>query len=74
MTLSKSVATGEPFLGRPVTQGTVLYVRCEDGPAKTKSVSRPRAGHAAYLSFGSINSSYRRCSIYGSWHLSLIAG
>jgi hypothetical protein len=36
MTLAKAVATGGTFLERPVTQGTVIYIRCEDGPAKTK--------------------------------------
>jgi hypothetical protein len=36
MLLAKSVATGEPFLDRPVTQGAVLYIRCEDAPVKIK--------------------------------------
>ncbi|MBC7971546.1 MAG: AAA family ATPase [Verrucomicrobia bacterium] len=36
MLLAKSVATGEAFLDRPVTQGAVLYVRCEDAPVKIK--------------------------------------
>jgi replicative DNA helicase len=36
MLLAKSVATGESFLDRPVTQGAVLYVRCEDAPVKVK--------------------------------------
>ncbi|MBN8559958.1 MAG: AAA family ATPase [Leptolyngbya sp. UWPOB_LEPTO1] len=36
MTLALSVAKGELFLGRPTTQGTVLYIRMEDSPAKTK--------------------------------------
>nr|MBW4474075.1 AAA family ATPase [Stenomitos rutilans HA7619-LM2] len=36
MLLAKSVATGESFLDRPVTQGVVLYVRCEDAPVKIK--------------------------------------
>lgn len=36
MLLAKSVATGESFLDRPVTQGAVLYVRCEDAPVKIK--------------------------------------
>jgi hypothetical protein len=36
MTLARSVATGEPFLGRPTTQGTVIYARLEDSAAKTK--------------------------------------
>ncbi|MBD2088366.1 AAA family ATPase [Microcoleus sp. FACHB-1515] len=36
MTLARAVAAGDTFLDRPVTQGTVMYVRCEDGEAKTK--------------------------------------
>lgn len=36
MTLSKAVAEGSEFLGRPVTQGTVIYVCLEDGDAKLK--------------------------------------
>lgn len=36
MTLTKAVANGGTFLRRPVTQGTVIYVRMEDNPAKTK--------------------------------------
>jgi hypothetical protein len=36
MTLSKAVATGGRFLGRPVSRGAVLYVRCEDSETKTK--------------------------------------
>ncbi|PSR16067.1 hypothetical protein C8255_19790 [filamentous cyanobacterium CCP3] len=36
MTLSKAVATGGRFLGRPVSKGAVLYVRCEDSETKTK--------------------------------------
>ncbi len=36
MLLAKSVATGEAFLDRPVTQGAVLYVCCEDAPVKIK--------------------------------------
>ena len=36
MTLAHSVATGGKFLGRPCSQGPVLYVRCEDSPTKTK--------------------------------------
>ncbi len=36
MLLAKSVATGDHFLDRPVTQGNVLYVRCEDAPVKIK--------------------------------------
>jgi hypothetical protein len=36
MLLAKSVATGESFLDRPVTQGAVLYVCCEDAPVKIK--------------------------------------
>jgi len=35
-TLSKAVATGEAFLGRPVAQGAVIYIRCEDSATKTK--------------------------------------
>lgn len=36
MCLTQAVATGGTFLGRPVMQGSVIYVRCEDAPAKTK--------------------------------------
>jgi hypothetical protein len=36
MLLSKCIATGDNFLDRPVTQGSVLYVRCEDAPVKIK--------------------------------------
>ncbi len=36
MTLTKAVASGGQFLGRPATQGTVLYVAIEDGAAKLK--------------------------------------
>lgn len=36
MTLAKAVAEGGEFLGRPVTQGTVIYVCLEDGDAKLK--------------------------------------
>ena len=36
MSLSRAVATGEKFLGRPTLQGTVIYCRLEDNPAKTK--------------------------------------
>lgn len=36
MTLAKSVAEGSPFLGRPCTQGAVIYAKCEDGDAKVK--------------------------------------
>ncbi len=36
MTLTHAVATGGEFLGRPVTQGPVLYVCCEDSPSKVK--------------------------------------
>ena len=36
MTLAHSVASGSPFLGRPVTQGTVFYVHCEDSEGKIK--------------------------------------
>jgi hypothetical protein len=36
MTLAKAVAKGERFLGRPVSQGAVLYIRCEDSETKTK--------------------------------------
>lgn len=36
MGLAKAVATGESFLDRPVTQGPVIYVRCEDAPVKIK--------------------------------------
>jgi hypothetical protein len=36
MTLTKAVATGGEFLGRPTTQGTILYVAIEDSLAKLK--------------------------------------
>lgn len=36
MLLAKSVATGEKFLGRAVTQGNVLYVNLEDSEARIK--------------------------------------
>ena len=36
MTLARSVASGEPFLDRPVLKGPVIYIRKEDGDAKTK--------------------------------------
>ncbi len=36
MTLAKAVAGGEQFLGRPCTQGTVIYVKCEDSHTKIK--------------------------------------
>jgi AAA domain len=36
MTLAKAVATGSRFLDRPVMQGSVLYVNCEDSEAKIK--------------------------------------
>ncbi len=36
MLLAKTVAMGEAFLDRPVIQGSVLYVRCEDAPVKIK--------------------------------------
>lgn len=36
MTLARSIASGEPFLGRPVMKGTVLFVCLEDSPAKIK--------------------------------------
>lgn len=36
MTLAKAVAKGERFLGRPVSKGAVLYIRCEDSETKTK--------------------------------------
>jgi hypothetical protein len=34
--LAKSVATGQNFLDRPVTQGSVIYVNLEDSDAKLK--------------------------------------
>ncbi|MBW4467994.1 MAG: AAA family ATPase [Pegethrix bostrychoides GSE-TBD4-15B] len=37
MTLAKAVAEGGEFLGRPVTQGTVIYVCMEDGENKLKA-------------------------------------
>ncbi|NJR61896.1 MAG: AAA family ATPase [Cyanobacteria bacterium CRU_2_1] len=36
MTLAKAVAEGGEFLGRPCTQGSVIYVCLEDGEAKLK--------------------------------------
>jgi len=36
MTLAKAVAEGGQFLGRPCTQGTVIYVKCEDSHTKIK--------------------------------------
>lgn len=36
MLLSKSVASGQPFLDRPVNQGSVLYVNLEDSEAKVR--------------------------------------
>lgn len=36
MLLAKSVATGQPFLDRPVTRGSVLYVNMEDSEAKIR--------------------------------------
>ena len=36
MTLAQSVATGGQFMGRPCTQGTVVYVKCEDSDTKVK--------------------------------------
>ena len=36
MTLAHSVASGQKFLDRPVTQGSVLYIRCEDSETKIK--------------------------------------
>ncbi len=36
MTLAKAVASGDQFLGRPCTQGTVIYVKCEDSHTKIK--------------------------------------
>ena len=36
MTLALAVASGGEFMGRPCTQGTVLYVKCEDSDAKIK--------------------------------------
>jgi hypothetical protein len=35
-TLAKAVATGGKFMGRPTSQGAVIYVRCEDSDTKTK--------------------------------------
>ncbi len=35
-TLTHAVASGGKFLGRPVSQGGVLYVRCEDSDSKAK--------------------------------------
>jgi hypothetical protein len=36
MNLAKAIANGGKFLDRPVTQGSVLYVNCEDSEAKVK--------------------------------------
>jgi hypothetical protein len=36
LTLAQAVATGGQFLGRPCTQGTVIYVKCEDSDTKIK--------------------------------------
>lgn len=36
LTLTQAVATGGKFLGRPVSQGAVIYIRCEDSETKTK--------------------------------------
>jgi hypothetical protein len=35
-TLAKAVAIGGKFMGRPASQGAVIYVRCEDSDTKTK--------------------------------------
>ena len=35
-TLAQAVATGSKFLGRPVSKGAVIYIRCEDSETKTK--------------------------------------
>lgn len=36
MDLARSVASGGKFLGRPCTQGNVIYINLEDSPAKIK--------------------------------------
>lgn len=36
LTLTQAVASGGKFLGRPVSQGAVIYIRCEDSDTKTK--------------------------------------
>ena len=36
LTLTQAVASGGKFLGRPVSQGAVIYIRCEDSDVKTK--------------------------------------
>lgn len=36
LTLAKAIASGGTFLDRPVTQGSVVYVNCEDGETKVK--------------------------------------
>ncbi|MGG6296290.1 AAA family ATPase [Leptolyngbya sp. AN02str] len=36
LTLAKAVASGGRFLGRPASQGAVIYIRCEDSDTKTK--------------------------------------
>ena len=36
LTLAKAVASGGLFLDRPSTQGTVIYINCEDGDVKVK--------------------------------------
>lgn len=36
LTLAKAIATGGTFLDRPVTQGSVVYINCEDSETKVK--------------------------------------
>ena len=36
MNIAQCVASGSNFLDRPVTQGSVIYVQCEDSETKTK--------------------------------------
>jgi hypothetical protein len=36
MNIAQCIASGSNFLDRPVTQGTVIYVQCEDSETKTK--------------------------------------
>lgn len=36
MELARCIASGQKFLDRPVTQGPVVFVRCEDSETKTK--------------------------------------
>jgi predicted transcriptional regulator len=48
LTLAKAVATGSPFLDRPTTQGSVLYINLEDGPTKIK-IRQARQGWAEGL-------------------------